>query len=204
MANILNKLTKQYLRSVNTPDFSPDEYLINPVLPPCDQKFWVIEGDTIREMTQPEKDAYLYLHESTIYLIAEKQLLTNQDGADYEADTNAIINPVMPNCNLKYTKAVSGEVVEMSLAEQDAVDLAEAIPAKQTQIKQECTAHILAAYPEPIQRSAAMGIYSANITNAMAIFIAGCIEEENRCYDALEAATTLEEVDLIAPVFPEA
>ena len=92
----------------------------------------------------------------------------------------------------------------MSLAEQDAVDLAEAIPAKQTQIKQECTAHILAAYPEPIQRSAAMGIYSANITNAMAIFIAGCIEEENRCYDALEAATTLEEVDLIAPVFPEA
>ena len=204
MSNVLNKLTKQYLRSVNTPDYPPGEYLINPVLPNCDQKFWVIEGDIIREMTQPEKDAYTYLYESTIYLIAEKQLLTNQDGADYDADTNAIINPVMPNCDLKYTKVVAGEVVEMSLAEQDAVDLAEAIPAKQTQIKQECTAHILVAYPEPIQRSAAMGIYSSSVIDAMKIFIAGCIEEENRCFDEIDAVATTEAVGAVTPKFPEA
>lgn len=204
MANVLNKLTKQYLISVNTPDYPILEWLINPVLPNCDQKFWVIEGDTIREMTQPEKDAYTYLHESTIYLIAEKQLLTNQDGADYGADTNAIINPVMPNCDLKYTKVVAGKVVEMSLAEQDKVDLAEAIPARQTQIRQQCTAHILAAYPEPIQRSAAMGIYSSGVIDAMKIFIAGCIEEENRCFDEIDAATTTEAVGAVAPKFPEA
>ena len=204
MSNVLNKLTKQYLRSVNTPDYPTLEWIINPVLPSCDQKFWLIEGDSIREMSQPEKDAYLYTYESTVYLIAEKQLLTNQDGADYEADANAIINPTMPNYDMKYTKVVAGEVVEMSLAEQDAVDLTEAIPARQTQIKQECTAHILAAYPEPIQRSAAIGIYSSGVIDAMKIFIAGCIEEENRCFDEIDAATTTEAVGAVTPKFPEA
>jgi len=123
MSNVLHKITKVYLQSVNTPNYPPSEYLINPILPLCEQKFWVIEGDTIREMTQPEKDAYEYANESTIYLIAEKQLLTNQDGAGYAADANAITDPVMPNVDLKYTKVVSGEVVEMTPAEQDAVDL---------------------------------------------------------------------------------
>ena len=204
MSNVLNKHTKQYLRSVNTPDFSPDEWLINPILPNCDQKFWLIEGDTIREMTQEEKDAYTYTYESTVYLIAEKQLLTNIDGTDYETDDNAIINPTMPNCDLKYTKVVAGEVVEMTLEEQDAVDLAEAIPAKQDSIKQQCTAHILAVYPDTVQRSAALGIYASDVIDTMTAFIAGCIMEENRCFDALEVATTLEEVDTVTPTFPEA
>jgi len=210
MSNVLNRTTFQYLKSVNTPDYliggkhyDNGAWIINPVLPDCDQKFWIIEGDTIREMTPSEKDAYEYTYESTIYLIAEKQLLTKQDGADYETDTNAIINPTMPNVDMKYTKAVSGKVVEMSIEEQDAVDLAEAIPAKQNQIKQECTAHILAAYPEPIQRSAAIGIYSSAVVDAMTSFIAGCISEEDRCFDALDAATTMEEVDLVTPAFPE-
>ena len=204
MSNILNKLTKQYLRSVNTPDFSPDEWLINPILPECDQKFWLIEGDSIREMTPAEKDAYTYTYESTAYLIAEKQLRTNIDGADYETDENAIINPTMPNCDLKYTKAVAGEVVEMTLEEQDAVDLNEKRPAKQDVIKAQCTAHILAAYPANIQRSASLGIYASDVIDAMTTFIADCIAEENRCFGALKTATTLEEVDAVTPTFPEA
>ena len=204
MANVLNKITKQYLRSVNTPDYPTSEWLINPVIPLCDQKFWVIEGNTIREMTQGEKIVYLYLHESTVYLIEEKQLLINVNGVEYEADANAIINPTMPNCDLKYTKVVAGEVVEMTLAEQDAVDLAEAIPIKQDVIKQECTVHILAVYPETIQRSAAMGLYSLGVVDIMKVFIAGCIIEENRCFDALEIATTLTEVEMVAATFPEA
>lgn len=204
MSNVLHKITKVYLKSVNTPDFSTDEYLINPILPECDKKFWIIEGDTIREMTQVEKDAHLYLHESTVYLIAEKQLLENVDGADYETNPNAIINPVMPNCDLKYTKAVTGEVVEMTELEQDAVDLADAIPAKQDEIKTECTEHILAAYPESIQRSASMGLYSLDVVDSMKAFIAGCIIEENRCFDALGVATTLNEVEMVVATFPEA
>lgn len=203
MANVLNKITKQYLTSVNTPDYPESEWLINPVLPSCDQKFWVIKGDTVLEMTQEKKDAYLYLRESTVYLIDSKQLLTNQDGADYEIDPNVIINPTMPNVDLKYTKVVDGKVVEMDLAEQDVVDLVETILEKQIMIRQQCTAYILAAYPEPIQRSASMGIYSSSTIDVMKIFITGCIAEENRCFDALETATTTEEVKLIMPKFPE-
>lgn len=204
MANVLNKLTKQYLQSVNTPDYPESDWIINPILPNCDQKFWLIEGDSIREMTQSEKDAYAYANESVILLIAEKQLRTGQDGADYETDTNAIINPDMLNCDLKYVKVASGKVVEMSLPEQDAVDLSDAIFARQNKIKQQCTAHILAAYPEAIQRSAAIGMYSDASTGAMATFLAACIEEENRCYDAIEVAKTVEEANAITPAFPEA
>jgi len=74
----------------------------------------------------------------------------------------------------------------------------------QNQIKADCTARILAAYPEPIQRSAGLGIYTTAVINAMTVFIAGCIEEENRCFDELEAATTLAEVEAVTPTFPEA
>jgi len=204
MANVLNKFTKQYLESINTPDYSPSDWIINPKLPDCDPKYWIIEDDNVREMTQLEKEEYTYTHESTVYLIAEKLLLTNQNGSNYEGDSNAIINPVMPNCDLKYTKVVSGEVVEMSSEEQDAIDLAEAIQAKQNAIKQECTAHILEAYPEPIQRSAALGVYPSEVVDAMTSFIAACIAEENRCYDELESATSMKEVEIIEPSFPEA
>jgi len=57
MANVIHRVTKQYLKSVNTPDYPASEYIINPVLPDCDSSEWVIEGDTIRETTQDEKDA---------------------------------------------------------------------------------------------------------------------------------------------------
>ena len=204
MANVLNKLTKQYLQSVNTPDYPTSEWLINPDLPVCDQKFWVIEGDTIREMTQDEKDTYTYTYESTVYLITEKQLLTNVDGADYESDTNAIINPVMPNCDVKYTKVVDGGVVEMTLAEEDDVDLAEAKPARQNAIKAECKTHILAAYSEQKQINAALGIYATDATDALKTFINDCITEEGRCFDDITAATTIEDVNAVTPTFPAA
>lgn len=204
MSNVLNKTTLQYLRSVNTPDYPTSDWIINPILPQCYQKFWVIEGDTVREMTPAEKTAYLYANEAEIYLIAEKQLLTGKTAADYETDPNAIINPVMPPCDLKYTKVVAGGVVEMTPSEQDKVDLVAARTAKQNLVKQQCTSHILAAYPEPIQRSAGMGIYSSATIEVMQTFIAGCISEENRCFDEGDAATTVAEVDAVTPTFPEA
>ena len=57
MANVINRITKQYLKSVNTPDYPLAEWIINPVLPDCEPSEWVIEGDTVRETTQAEKDA---------------------------------------------------------------------------------------------------------------------------------------------------
>jgi len=64
MSNVLNKNTKQYLTSKNTPDYKlggkfydNGVWIINPILPVCDPSEWVIEGDTVRETTQDEKDA---------------------------------------------------------------------------------------------------------------------------------------------------
>jgi len=58
MATVINRITKTVLRSVHTPDFDPADWIINPALPegvpPCDL---VIEGDTVREMTDEEKTA---------------------------------------------------------------------------------------------------------------------------------------------------
>ena len=59
MANVLNRTTKEFRRSVNTPDFPVENWIINPDLSSLietDSKYWVIEGDTVRDMTDVEKD----------------------------------------------------------------------------------------------------------------------------------------------------
>lgn len=59
MANVLNRTTKEYRTSVNTPDFPVENWIINPdisSLIETDTKYWVIEGDTVRDMTDVEKD----------------------------------------------------------------------------------------------------------------------------------------------------
>lgn len=62
MADVLNRTTKAYLTSVNTPDFDVADWIINPdlsgVLPQEPNSiYWNIAGDVVTEMTQPEKDA---------------------------------------------------------------------------------------------------------------------------------------------------
>lgn len=62
MADVLNRTTKVYLQSVNTPDFDVADWIINPdlslVLPQEPNSiYWNIVGDVVTEMTQPEKDA---------------------------------------------------------------------------------------------------------------------------------------------------
>ena len=60
MANVINRTTKQYLRSVNTPDFPVEDWIINPDLSALEsvpQKYWKVVGDTVVEMDQAEKDA---------------------------------------------------------------------------------------------------------------------------------------------------
>jgi len=43
MANVLNKITKQYLKSVNTPDYPTSEWIINPIMPDCSKEHMIIE-----------------------------------------------------------------------------------------------------------------------------------------------------------------
>lgn len=60
MANVLNRTTKVYLVSVNTPDYPTADWIINPDLSGVQGvpvKYWKIVGDIVSEMNQSEKDA---------------------------------------------------------------------------------------------------------------------------------------------------
>lgn len=59
MADVLNRLTKQFLRSVNTPDYPESDWLINPDLSRVagiPWRYWKIVGDSVVEMTAEEKE----------------------------------------------------------------------------------------------------------------------------------------------------
>lgn len=60
MANVLNRTTKQYLRSVNTPDYPVVDWIVNPDLADVigwDSKYWIITGDVVTLMTPAERSA---------------------------------------------------------------------------------------------------------------------------------------------------
>lgn len=59
MGMVINKSTLQKIESVNTPNYSSEDWLINPDLSNVegvDKKYWKIENDQIVEMDQAEKD----------------------------------------------------------------------------------------------------------------------------------------------------
>jgi len=56
VANVLNRLTKEFRLSVNTPDYPADKWICNPVMPGCKRKYLKIDGDTVSEMTTEEKE----------------------------------------------------------------------------------------------------------------------------------------------------
>jgi len=60
MSDVLHKTTKAQLFSVNTPDYSDSTWIINPDLSAVysvPKRYWKIDGTTITEMNQTEKDA---------------------------------------------------------------------------------------------------------------------------------------------------
>ncbi len=60
MATVVNRATKELRTSVNTPDFNPIDWIINPDLSGVagvPSKYWNIVGDIVSEMSQGEKDA---------------------------------------------------------------------------------------------------------------------------------------------------
>lgn len=61
MANVLNKVTRQYLLSVNTPEYSEEDWIINPDLSEVSglaPHYWVVEGESVRSMTPAEMAVY--------------------------------------------------------------------------------------------------------------------------------------------------
>lgn len=60
MAAVLNRTTKQYLPSANTPDYPTAEWIHNPNMSAVvgfDARYWTISGDTVSLMSQAERDA---------------------------------------------------------------------------------------------------------------------------------------------------
>jgi len=60
MANVLNRTSKQYLKSVNTPDFPVSDWIVDPDLSAVNSfpnKYWVISGDVVSLMDQAARSA---------------------------------------------------------------------------------------------------------------------------------------------------
>lgn len=60
MASVLNRTTKQYLTSVNTPDYPTQDWIIDPDLSAVTSFasiYWIITGDVVTLMDQAQRDA---------------------------------------------------------------------------------------------------------------------------------------------------
>jgi predicted NACHT family NTPase len=60
MANVLNRTTKQFLTSANTPDYPVEAWIIEPDMSAVvgfGSQYWVITGDVVSLMTQQQRDA---------------------------------------------------------------------------------------------------------------------------------------------------
>lgn len=58
MANVLHRISKVYLRSVNTPEYSADDWIINPNLSAVKgypEKYWAIDGNDVFLMDKTER-----------------------------------------------------------------------------------------------------------------------------------------------------
>jgi hypothetical protein len=85
MANVLNRTTKEFRRSVNTPDYPVENWIINPDLSSLietDSKYWIVEGDTVRDMTDVEKDVVDANEASAAEAAAKTAAKAVIDGAD--------------------------------------------------------------------------------------------------------------------------
>jgi hypothetical protein len=93
MANVINRTTLQYLKSVNTPNYPTAAWIINPTLPQIAPKYWKISGDDVLEMSQAEKDA-VDAAEATARIAAKEAQLKNVLFADPLSglSTNVVID----------------------------------------------------------------------------------------------------------------
>lgn len=60
MADVLNRFTKEYRRSVHTPDYPAVDWIRNPDLSAVAglaSKYWLVSGDTVSAMSQAQRDA---------------------------------------------------------------------------------------------------------------------------------------------------
>ncbi len=81
MADVLNRTTLQFIKSVNTPDFPVGQYVINPNFTPVTgipDKYWNLTGDILSEKSPAEKavvdQAELDVHNAEVKAIITARL----------------------------------------------------------------------------------------------------------------------------------
>jgi hypothetical protein len=70
-------MTKQFLESVNTPDYDESDWIIDPDMSAVDGvpvKYWKISGNIVSEMNQDEKAAYDSAHPAPIKDVSPRQM----------------------------------------------------------------------------------------------------------------------------------
>ena len=55
MSTVVNKSTLQVKVSADPAEHDPSEWLIDPTLPDAPKRYWIVEGDDLREATEEEK-----------------------------------------------------------------------------------------------------------------------------------------------------
>lgn len=106
--------------------------------------------------------------------------------------------------DVRMYSAPNGVLTAKTQEEVDIIIFSELKLSSQQQVKTDCQGHIYAAYPAPIQQSMSLGIYPSEQCDAMILFIAECIEEEDRVNDLIAAALNQDELDAATPIWPEA
>jgi hypothetical protein len=98
MADVVNKTTLQYLKSVNTPDYDTKDWWINPVLPACEQKYWRNFNGKLAEMTQTQKIAKdkeltdLAIEVQKENIISDKILEMNRESAIAQLKIDGVLD----------------------------------------------------------------------------------------------------------------
>lgn len=151
MANVLNRVTKEYLTSVNTPDYSESYWVINPDLSNVHgvpNKYWKITGNTITEMDQDEKDAVdaaLQILKTVVVYNPVDSLVSDRvtfifpdiDPSPLKETENIGIDPSwMTDCDMRYYKydVNNNSIIEMSDEEKLIVDSYTPIDKERVQV----------------------------------------------------------------------
>lgn len=122
MATVLRRTTKQFRRSVNTPDFDPADWIINPDVDAvigAPTKYWLISGDVVSLMDQAAQDVVDATEEQAA---TDADRISNKSRIDDERVLKALALVVLDEVNV-----LRGE---HSLADRTSAQLVGAIKTK--------------------------------------------------------------------------
>lgn len=100
MASVLNRITKRYIKSANTPDFPAADWIIEPDISAVAgfaRKYWVITGDVVSLMAQVDRDAL-----DTVEAEAGKDTIANTINSDAYLSAFALV--VLDELNARANK----------------------------------------------------------------------------------------------------